>query len=430
MTGVLYRSVASPENKRRAVAIVIALVLAAPLSAEAGWQAPPTASTGAKHQARKGYVGDDACLKCHAETVASFHRTTHYLTSSEASETSILGKFTAGNNIVKTANPGLYFRMDERRTDGGKLSFSQTAVEGDAPDTTSQTEPIDIVIGSGEKGQTYLYWKGDELFELPISYWASLGWVNSPGYRDGYADFDRLIIPRCLECHATYFESRPPPINRYNPADYALGIQCEVCHGPGQEHVEWEKSKSAPRSASAMARGSASAMDPGSTSGILNPARFSRERQMDLCAWCHAGLGWSLQPAYSYRPGDQMSKYIDLPPPGPSAPPDVHGNQVGMLEKSLCFRSSNMTCMTCHDVHVTQHDAAYFSHKCLTCHKPDSATFSKPNHPVTNNCIDCHMPRQHTNQIVFNSDGKRMTPEMRNHWIRVYPETQASVANH
>jgi hypothetical protein len=413
--------VASPENKRRAVAIVIALVLAAPLSAQPGGQNASTAATGAKQHARDRYVGDGACLRCHAKTVASFHRTTHYLTSSEPSETSILGQFTSGNNILKSANPGLYFRMDEHRTVGGKPSFSETAVEGDAPDTTSETEPIDVVIGSGEKGQTYLYWKGDELFELPVSYWANLGWVNSPGYRDGIADFDRPIIPRCLECHATYFEGRPPPINRYSPAGYSLGIQCEVCHGPGGKHVELEGSKSA--------AGSTSGMASGPSFGILNPARFSRERQMDLCAWCHAGLGWPLLPAFTYRPGEPLDKYVDLPPPGRYAPPDVHGNQVGMLEKSLCFRSSNMTCLTCHDVHVTQHDAAYFSGKCLTCHKPDSATFQKPGHPVTNNCVHCHMPRQHTNMIVFNSDGKRMTPEMRNHWIKVYPVTEASVAN-
>lgn len=393
--------------------IVIALMLAAPLRAEAAWQHPSTAATAPKQPARDGYIGDDACLRCHAETVATFHRTTHYLTSSEPSETSILGKFTSGDNILKTVNPGLYFRMDEHRTAGGRTSFSQTAVEGDPSDENSQTERFAVVIGSGEKGQTYLYWKGDRLFELPVSYWTSLGWVNSPGYRDGYADFNRLIIPRCLECHATYFENRPPPINRYNPADYALGIQCEVCHGPGREHVAHEESKSA----------------AGSASGILNPARFSRDRQIDLCAWCHAGLGWPLRPAFSYRPGEALDKYIDLPPPGPLVAPDVHGNQVGMLEKSRCFRSSDMTCLTCHDVHATQHDLAYFSSKCLTCHKPDSATFSKPNHPVTNNCIDCHMPRQNTNQIVFNFEGKRMTPQMRNHWIKVYPETPASGEN-
>ncbi|MGC2252275.1 MAG: multiheme c-type cytochrome [Acidobacteriaceae bacterium] len=412
---------ASPQNKRRAIAIVIALVVTAPLKAQTGGQNASTATTSAKDQARDGYVGDDACLRCHADAVASFHKTTHYLTSSEPSETSILGKFTSGNNTLKTANPGLYYRMDESRSDKGKPSFSVTAVEGDAPDTTSETEPIDVVIGSGEKGQTYLYWKGDRLFELPVSYWASLGWVNSPGYRDGYSDFDRAIIPRCLECHATYFKSQPPPFNRFDPVGYSLGIQCEVCHGPGREHVALEASK--------LARRPTSGTVPGSTSGILNPARFSRERQMDLCAWCHAGLGWSLQPAFSYRPGDELDKFIDLPPPGRYAPPDVHGNQVGLLEQSACYRSSNMTCLTCHDVHGTQHDVAYFSRKCLTCHKPDSATFSKPSHPATSNCVHCHMPRQHTNQIVFNSEGKRMTPEMRSHWIKIYPDIQASVAN-
>ncbi len=401
--------------------MVIALVLAAPWSAWADGQSPSNAAAGAKDHTRDGYVGDAACLRCHAKTVDSFRHTTHYLTSSEPSETSILGKFTSGNAILKTANPGLYFKMEEHRAQDGKASFSETAVEGDAPDTTTETEPIDVVIGSGEKGQTYLYWKGDRLFELPVSYWASLGWVNSPGYRDGIPDFNRLIIPRCLECHASYFESRQPPINRYNPAGYSLGIHCEVCHGPGRDHVALEASKLAPKSSAGTAASANSSAANGASSGILNPARFSRERQMDLCAWCHAGLGWPLKPAFSYRPGDVLEKFIDLPPPGRYAPPDVHGNQVGMLEMSLCYRSSNMTCLTCHDVHVTQHDAAYFSQKCLTCHKPDSATFSKPGHPVTNNCIHCHMPRQDTNLIVFNFEGKRMAPQMRNHWIKIYP---------
>jgi hypothetical protein len=404
--------VTSPKKKNRAVAIVIVLALAAPLSAKPGAQNPSTPAADAKNHARDGYVGDGACLRCHADTVASFHKTTHYLTSSEPSETTILGKFTPGHDILKTANPGLFFKMEEHHTAAGRTTFSQTAVEGDPSDENSQTENFAVVVGSGEKGQTYLYWKGDRLFELPVSYWATLGWVNSPGYRDGVADFDRLIIPRCLECHATYFENRPPPINRYNPAADQLGVQCEVCHGPGREHVAQEQSKSAARS----------------PYGVLNPAHFSRERKMDLCAWCHAGLGWSLQPAFSYRPGEVLEKYIDLPPPGPLVAPDVHGNQVGMLEKSVCFRSSQMTCLTCHDVHVTQHDLAYFSSKCLTCHKPASATFSKPGHPVTNNCIDCHMPKQNTNQIVFNFEGKRMAPQMWNHWIRVYPASQTSVA--
>lgn len=335
------------------------------------------------------YVGDDACRSCHSAEVDSFHHTAHFLTSTEPSEQSILGSFTPGDNILKTANPFLTFHMEAR--DG---AFYQTA--------NSRSERFAFVIGSGEKGQTYLFWDDDQLFQLPVSYWKDLGWVNSPGYRDGVADFERPIIARCLECHATFFQSTPPPSNRYSHTGYALGIQCEKCHGPGREHVQREQSKAA------------------SGPAILNPAHFSRDQQMDLCAWCHAGQGQPLLPAFSYLPGDALEKYIDLPKPEPDAPLDVHGNQVEMLKQSRCYLESSMTCLTCHNVHRAQHNLAEFSQRCLDCHQPGSATFSKPDHPVVSNCIDCHMPKQQTNLIVFNSAGKQLKPEMRNHWIKVY----------
>ena len=122
--------------------------------------------------------------------------------------------------------------------------FFQTAVEGADPFMTTRTERFAFVIGSGGKGQTYLFWKGDDLFQLPVSYWSELGWVNSPGYRDGTANFSRPIIPRCLECHGTYFEQIPPPSNRYSKTGFTVGITCEKCHGPGREHVQTFSAKS------------------------------------------------------------------------------------------------------------------------------------------------------------------------------------------
>jgi len=412
--------VACPLNKNPAFTILVALIMVAlALAAAPGWDYPVEAgtqsagATGTKSHARDGYVGDAACQSCHADKVDSFHQTAHYLTSRSPDETSVLGNFTPGSNILKTSNPKLYFRMDEQRRDGKAPEFFQTAVAGTPPQTVTHTERIAVVVGSGGKGQTYLYWNEDELFQLPVSYWRDLGWVNSPGYRDGFADFSRPVTPRCLECHATYFEGFSPFSNRYNTVGFSLGIQCEVCHGPGREHVEHEASKSTGPSAT----------------GILNPARFPRDRQMDLCAWCHAGAGLPLKPPFSYSPGDALDKYIDFPPPDPAAQPDVHGNQVGLLKQSRCFRSSNMTCLTCHDVHVTQHSVAEFSQRCLSCHKPDSATFSKADHPVSNNCIDCHMPKQETNLIVFDENGRKMKPQVRDHWIRIYPEIRAPVVN-
>jgi hypothetical protein len=43
-------------------------------------------------------------------------------------------------------------------------------------------------------------------------------------------------------------------------------------------------------------------------------------------------------------------------------------------------------------------------------------------HRPESNCIDCHMPMQKTGLIVFDWNGKKVTPEVRNHWIRLIRE--------
>jgi Cytochrome c554 and c-prime len=261
-----------------------------------------------------------------------------------------------------------------------------------------------------------LFWKGDELFELPVSFWIELGeWANSPGYPDGIANFNRPIIPRCLECHATSFESRPPPENRFSKAGFVLGISCEKCHGPGREHVVRYNSRSG-----------APFQD-----GLVNPAKLPRDRQIDLCAWCHAGQGRALAPTFSYLPGERLDNYLELSRPDPTVRVDVHGSQVELLERSRCFKSSNMTCSTCHDVHAPQHDLAMFSQRCLGCHKIDNCgAYPKLGHSIASNCYDCHMPNQESNLILLELNGKKVAPKVRNHWIKVYAEFGVPASKH
>jgi Cytochrome c554 and c-prime len=178
---------------------------------------------------RRDFVGDGACQECHQKIVGTYLRTNHHLTSQLPSKESIAGKFTAGENILKTRDPDLHFRMDAKAS-----GFYETAVFWQPPNQKTRTERIDFVTGSGEKGQTYLYWQGNQLFQLPVSYWTALNeWVNSPGFTDGSADFERPIVPRCLECHATYFAavSSATAENVYRKGGYELGISCERCHG-------------------------------------------------------------------------------------------------------------------------------------------------------------------------------------------------------
>ena len=369
-----------------------------------GQQSPPSTITTASADLRSGYVGDDACRSCHAEKFAGFAHTAHHLTSRMATADSIAGSFAPGKNTLNTQNPDLLFEMSSRP--GG---FFQSAVTGNGRDATMRTERMDIVIGSGRKGQTYLYWQNDALFELPVSFWTELGqWVNSPGYTDGFADFSRPIVPRCLECHATYFETAAArPGNRYHKTNFVLGISCEKCHGPGREHV---------------ARFSAKANLPPADPAIVNPGKLSRERQMDVCALCHGGVGEALAPAFSFVPGQPLAKYLVLPQFEPNAHIDVHGSQIELLKRSRCYQKSEMTCNTCHDVHVAQRDAASFSGRCLGCHQVESCgLYKKLGRQIANNCVDCHMPKQQTELIVSSANGKSVRPEVRNHWIKIYP---------
>ena len=365
---------------------------------------------------RPGYTGDDACLPCHKEQVASYRQTSHHLTSQLPDETSILGSFKAGENVLMIANPKttdddprLLFEMD--RNQG---SYYETAVAERASQKLVHSERIDLVIGSGVRGQTYLYWTGNELSELPVSYWSDgKQWINSPGYKDGTANFSRHVDPRCLECHTTYIRpmSSDPQTYAYDKDSLVTGISCESCHGPGANHATFERA------------------NPVSTSTlleieILNPKKFPRDRQVDQCALCHNGTQRKeLAPAFSYLPGKPLDEYLTANSADVSDRPDVHGNQVGLLKKSRCYLSSpSMSCGTCHDVHRPERAAAEYSDRCLGCHQWKSCGLaSTKGASIVHDCVDCHMPLQQTNAIVSVTAGRVLHTSIRSHWIKVYP---------
>ena len=349
-------------------------------------------------------VGDEACRACHQEKFETYLKSAHHLDSRLADSTSIEGNFTPGANFLPTSNPDLYFEMTATRQ-----GFFQSAVVKLPPsEVISRTEPFDLVIGSGRKGQTYLYWKGDELFELPVSYWTDTGqWMNSPGYMEGLPNFDRPIIPRCLECHSSYIEPLPPPLNRFARSTLVPGITCEKCHGPGRAHVARTLAKTP--------------LKPGEAEDIVNPASLPRDRQMDLCALCHAGPGTPKAAAFSFTPGDVLGQFLSLPDNAPDNPDDVHAHQLQQLRSSRCFRSSSMTCSTCHDVHRTQRDVASYAGRCLTCHKVESCgKYPALGSQILHDCVNCHMPLKQSNQIALDTAGGRVKPQVRSHRIAIY----------
>jgi hypothetical protein len=282
---------------------------------------------------------------------------------------------------------------------------------------------FDIVVGSGRKGQSYLSWLHDRLVQLPITYFSPVDhWSNSPGYYPDRPMFYRPITSRCLECHTTYFENIPDTSRQLESFDHhkiILGVECEKCHGPAAEHVQFHQANPAATEAKF----------------IVNPGKLTRDRLLDLCSLCHGGKSTKTKPSFTFQAGDTISNYFSLSPPDPNiANIDVHGNQLGLLESSKCFTVGKATCLNCHDVHQNENGKiALFSQRCVTCHSTGHEKTCKMTStigPIINeNCIDCHMPKQPSLAItVYLQHENDPTPaRLRTHYITVYPDETKKV---
>ncbi|HEY4155833.1 MAG TPA: hypothetical protein VGM24_10410, partial [Puia sp.] len=122
------------------------------------------------------FAGSVTCVRCHKDIYDTHIHTAHFLTSQPASADHILGSFDAGKNRFSFADHKAVIM--EKRNDG----FYQVEYDSGVQKTARR---FDISIGSGTKGQSYLYWMNDQLFQLPIGYYTPTGqWSNSPGYPD------------------------------------------------------------------------------------------------------------------------------------------------------------------------------------------------------------------------------------------------------
>lgn len=353
------------------------------------------------------YVGPETCGECHAGRLEKIKNTAHFLTASVPTQEAFSNKLPAEKTTIQTRNPNLHFEVSS--SDSGVF---QEAFLKRSGGIARRTERIDFVIGSGKLGQSYLYWRGNALFQLPISHLTATNeWGNSPGYPDGIADFNRKILPRCLECHATFFEAESHGSNLYHKENYILGVTCERCHGPGSEHVEFHRDNP----------------DYEQAAYIQYPGEFDRDRLIDLCSQCHAGQGVGMmKPPFSYRPGDDLKEHIILKALKAQSQTGVHAaNQVARLSESKCFQESeSLTCISCHNPHQLERGKLeLFSQRCQKCHEPQICGMSpKLGASIESNCIDCHMPRAKDLNIDIQTVSGFEFPIMRDHVIGIYPE--------
>lgn len=355
------------------------------------------------------FAGSATCANCHKDIYDKHIHTAHFLSTRPADTEYIKGSFDEGKNVY-TFNNSVSVVM-EKRIDG----FYQVEYFNGAE---RKAKRIDIVVGSGTMGQSFLNWGNDHLFQLPITFFTAANeWSNSPGYPDKVV-FNRVITSRCLECHTTFAQVTSPAEKEPETFDQRrliLGVDCEKCHGPAAQHVQFYQ------------------QHPKDNLGkyIINPAKLSRQQQLDLCALCHGGHLEKTKPSFSFEPGDTLANYfnIDTTTPNPNSI-DVHGNQYGLLRASKCFKmSTTLTCSSCHNTHEKERgNTVLFSQRCMNCHNNENhnfCTFKQLSPTVLkNNCIDCHMPLNPSRAIAVYLPGSS-TPTsalIRSHFITIYPE--------
>jgi MFS superfamily sulfate permease-like transporter len=95
-----------------AICAAILLAVAITVSGATRPQQPTRTASGNASQAgekradsRRDFVSDGVCRECHSTIAETYLRTNHHLTSQLPSKESIAGKFSGGENILKTRDP-------------------------------------------------------------------------------------------------------------------------------------------------------------------------------------------------------------------------------------------------------------------------------------------------------------------------------------
>ncbi len=293
---------------------------------------------------------------------------------------------------------------------GGRYYQRRHQIGFDGGETNVVEKEIHFVIGSGNHARSYLHRTSEgKIVELPVAWYSENDgyWAMNPGYdHANHYDFSREITQECIACHNAYPDIAPGSDRVGSEARFTAkmpeGIDCQRCHGPGLRHIEAVKSGDIKKIREA----------------IVNPAKLSVDRQMDVCMQCHLQTTSTPLPhsilrfdrgAFSYRPGEPLTDYALYFDHAQGAGWDDKfqiAHQAYRLRKSACFvkSSGSMTCTTCHNPHSARRGQAaedHYTAVCRTCHAQKlTKQITAGKHTDGNKCLECHMPKRRTDDVV------------------------------
>ncbi|MCU1258738.1 MAG: Tetratricopeptide 2 repeat protein, partial [Bryobacterales bacterium] len=361
------------------------------------------------------------CAGCHPAIFQTYRQSGMGRSFYRPQTGSIIEDYTNHNSFYHAASDTHYVMLQR----DGKFFQRSYQIGYDGKETSVDEKSIDFVLGSGNHARTYLHRTAQgALVQLPLGWYSEKGgyWAMSPGYdMPNHPGAHRPIGLDCMFCHNAYPRTSAAP-DRFGDVPVFTGsmpegIDCQRCHGSAQQHI-------------------AAAQIPGAKPEsirrtILNPASLSLDRQMEVCLQCHLQPN-SFRPTLnfkkygrdylSYQPGEPLSAFMVFFDAQESPGTDrfqIAGSAYRLRQSSACFVKSRgaLQCTTCHNPHLVRHGAEasqVYNSACLTCHaQPFQALVKAGRHTSATGCVDCHMPKRRTQDVVHVA--------MTDHYIRRTP---------
>ena len=351
-------------------------------------------------ESANAYAPVGSCKSCHVKISATYAQIGMAKAFYRPTTSNIIEDYAEKESRFSHQRSGRHYRMIAR---DGKFGQRRYELDEKGREINVFEREVTHIIGSGNHARTYLHLSASgELTQLPVSWYSQeKRWSMSPGYDNArHFDFKRRVDHGCFFCHNAY-PGTSAGSDQYGVsatffAPLPEGIDCQRCHGPGARHVQLA---SAGNTGVDAVRGA-----------IVNPARLSSDRQLDVCLQCHLETTSSKLPhairrfgraVYSFVPGERLSDYLVQfdHPPGIGYDDKFEINSSGYrLRKSRCFLESQgrLQCTTCHDPHskpAAAQAAAHYRSRCVSCH-------AKTHHQPSGDCVSCHMPRRRTDDVV------------------------------
>jgi tetratricopeptide (TPR) repeat protein len=359
------------------------------------------------HSDSAKYVGINTCKLCHQNIYDTYIKTGMGKSFDIATKAKSVGDYKHATIYDKIGD--FYYKAFWEKD---SLRFLEYRLKG--KDTLfKRLETVNFIIGSGQHTNSHIQSVNGYLNQMPMTFYSQKQkWDLPPGFEDGHnTRFTRKIGLECMSCHNNYPEFVLGSENKYKAVPE--GINCERCHGPGSIHVS-ERQTGRKIDTSKYIDYS-----------IVNPSKLSIDAQFDICQRCHLQGNTILKEGksfYDFKPGMKLSDYMTVFLPKYKNADDefIMASHADRLKQSTCFIKSleksklgstkslkpykdAMTCVTCHNPHVSvkETNANVFNDACNNCHTTsgksnltcsDKTVIQNSKFKIQN-CVGCHMPK-------------------------------------